>query len=256
MKHRAIVLSLLILPFFSYAEEKKSAVINFAIGSVAVTSSGIKKIASAGTRVYQGDVIKTGQNSQADIYIDESTVLKVLASSSLTITHLKDTEDGGDKSSFYLSAGKMLSSIKRKLTKGEEYKVKTATATASIRGTEFLVEAANGESVVACTSGSVSVTNDISTVMVKEGEEIPLFKKRRMKIRAMRAERRNRIRAWRKNIRQLRKEYRNRLKEQRKIRRELRKKRRMERKERRLKRREKFLQRRKERRERFRRSRR
>jgi len=219
-----IFVSLLSLQISAKDEPKRSGIINFLIGKATITRNNNTMKARQGAKIYQGDVIKTENKSQVDIYFGESSVIKVMPNSSLTVTQLEDSNGEGSKTTFFLKIGKVFSSIGKKLSKNDSHIIKTDTITAAVRGTEFMVEAEGKEPVVACTKGSVNVTNDTSSVIVKEGQEIPIFRHRRLMIRELRKERRAQLMKMRREMRSLRKEYRSRLRDARKLRRQWRRK--------------------------------
>ncbi len=110
------------------------AMITFMIGDVKINSVE----AQIGDIIKQNDDIITGNSSFCDIRIGES-IIRIKAQSSVKIStllksgNIENTELG-------LSTGKMLCKPK-KLLKDEHFLVKTPTAVAGVRGTQFIIEA-------------------------------------------------------------------------------------------------------------------
>jgi hypothetical protein len=110
------------------------ASISFMIGDVKINSAE----AQIGDIIKQNDDIITGDNSFCDIRIGES-IIRIKAKSSVKIStlmksgNIEDTEIG-------LNSGKLLCKPK-KLLKDENFMVKTPTAVAGVRGTQFAIEA-------------------------------------------------------------------------------------------------------------------
>src|SRR5208337_668540 len=109
------------------------AMISFIIGDVKKNNAE----AQIGDIIKENDVIVTSENSFCDIRIDDS-VIRIKSMSSLTIsTLIKNGEV--EKTILGLAIGKMLCKPK-KLLKSESFLVKTPTAIAGVRGTQFAVE--------------------------------------------------------------------------------------------------------------------
>lgn len=110
------------------------ATISFMIGNVRINSVD----AQIGDVIKQNDDIVTADNSFCDIRIGGS-IIRIKAQSSVKIStllksgNIEDTEIG-------LNSGKLLCKPK-KLLKDENFMVKTPTAVAGVRGTQFAIEA-------------------------------------------------------------------------------------------------------------------
>lgn len=115
--------------------------------------------------------------------------------------------DGGDKASFFVKAGKLFSRLTRKLKKGEEYKVRTPTVTAAVRGTEFMVDTTEDQGNVSCSSGEVSVQKGMEEILLKAGKEVSILRGQRLMISKLRADRLREMLKTRKGIRKLQQEF-------------------------------------------------
>jgi hypothetical protein len=173
------VLSLVLFTGLYCKKEDKTipikGMINFVVGTVKlIDKTGSARNAQIGDEIVQGIKIETiGNKSYADIYIGDY-IIKVLGNTLVDVETLFESYKEGNKQvHFKVKKGQLFSRITTKLAKGDIYEVKTPTATAAVRGTEFLVSEENGKSNVACLSGFVSVLNNSLT----ESEQVVLEKK-------------------------------------------------------------------------------
>jgi len=138
MRKKTITALLTIITAIAFSCGRESvdehATISFMIGDVKINSVE----AQIGDIIKQNDDIITGGNSFCDIRIGES-IIRIKAQSSVKIStllksgNIEDTEIG-------LNSGKLLCKPK-KLLKDENFMVKTPTAVAGVRGTQFAIEA-------------------------------------------------------------------------------------------------------------------
>jgi len=135
--------------------------VNFLSGNVMlVQADGSKTEAGIGDVIKEEMKISTdGKNSMAEIYIGEN-VIKVLGNTIINIEKLNtNIETNGEESIFVVEKGQVFSRVKQKLSKKDNYTVKTPTAIAAVRGTDFLVSQEGEKSNVACVEGLVAVLN-------------------------------------------------------------------------------------------------
>jgi hypothetical protein len=125
-------------------------------GTVEVRSSGSEAFESAEPvrDLHEGDTLRTGKQSYAEIALDGDGVMELQPGTTLAIANLRR------KTSIWkLSVGALVSKL-RKLVEGEKLQVKTPTAVAAVRGTEFAVTAKAGVSRVGVfDEGLVAVTD-------------------------------------------------------------------------------------------------
>jgi hypothetical protein len=161
----AITLTILTLVLSGCSDSKKTTkdagediehlkgVITFQIGDVQVQRPDQDFAPlSISDKVTRGDVIRTGANSQVTIQVSDMAVVKILANSLVEVQALF----GKDEGTIYAKDGKVLTKM-NKLVKGQSFNVKTPTAVASVRGTEFMASVENGKSTVAVKEGKVAV---------------------------------------------------------------------------------------------------
>lgn len=148
--------------------------INFTIGDVKLITSAGEQIAKVGDVIKEGTTIVTkGDKSQAEIFFGDNAV-KVLGNTSVEVKKLLTniTKQSSD-SEFFVNNGAVFSRVK-KLGKNDSYSVKSPTATAGVRGTEFLVEEQNGKASVACIDGKVECidnANPGNMAVIEKNEE-------------------------------------------------------------------------------------
>jgi hypothetical protein len=175
------IIALLLFAGLDCKQEEKmipiKGIINFMVGSVKlIDPKGSSKNAQIGDEIVQGMKIETiGPKSFADIYIGEY-ILKVLGNTTIDIKKLfEEFKEGSKQVNLTVEKGKLFSRITTKLAKSDVYEIKTPTATAAVRGTEFLVSEEDGKSNVACLTGFVSVLNnsleDSKPLVLEQKEE-------------------------------------------------------------------------------------
>jgi len=135
--------------------------VNFISGKVLlVQADGNEAEAAVGDVVKEGMKIKTdGDKSLSEIYFGENAI-KILGNTVVSVEKLiTNIKTNGEESVFVVENGSAFSRVKQKLSKDDSYTVKTTTAIAAVRGTDFLVTQEDGKSNVACVEGLVAVLN-------------------------------------------------------------------------------------------------
>ena len=156
-------------------------IINFMAGDIKlIDAQGKSKSANIGDEIIQGMKIEAvGQKSFVDIFIGDY-IIKVLGNTKVDVQKLFENVNEGNKEvKFSVEKGSFFSKITTKLAKNDKYEVVTRTATAAVRGTEFLVTEENGKSNVACLTGLVAVLNnslkEANTVDLQPKEETDII---------------------------------------------------------------------------------
>jgi hypothetical protein len=176
------------------AKVEREGIVNFMNGTVTIIDGGKKTPAKVGDTVKKGMKIETGERSFVDIFFDENAI-KILENSVVEISELElNMNEGSEKTGLLVMKGKVFAKVARKLAKNDRFRVSTPTATAGVRGTEFLVAEADGKGLVACLKGTVEVKNEASpdrgTVDVTDKKEVTVEKDREMVVRDLSAENR------------------------------------------------------------------
>ena len=130
--NRALILAAVVLGTAA-ASRAQDATIAKASGPVFVRAGGSQKDlpASGGEELIYGDAVKTGPGGLAQVRIGERGAVLIRENSSFTLE--------GDPQSTLLDfpLGEFLIGLRRKLARGELFRVRTPAAVAAVRGTLF-----------------------------------------------------------------------------------------------------------------------
>jgi hypothetical protein len=133
-------------------EAKKEFFVCFYTGTVTQARNGAPVPLEIKGAVQEGDVFTVGEKSTLILQSSDGIVVRCESNTEAVISSINDVT----KREITLNKGKLLSSVD-KLTRGHGYAVKTPTAVASVRGTQFLTEYDGAKSIVAVGRGVVSV---------------------------------------------------------------------------------------------------
>jgi hypothetical protein len=198
---------------------EREGIINFLAGTVTIIDKEKKAKAQVGDIVNRGMRIETGEKSFVDIYFDDNAV-KILENSIVEISELElNINENSEKTRFHIKQGKVFARVAKKLAKNDQFLIGSPTATAGVRGTEFLVIEDGGTGVVACLKGKVEVKNEASpdkgSVMVPDNKEVVVEKDKEMTVRDLSAENRKLMVNIMKNFQDMKKEIRERFEKKR-----------------------------------------
>lgn len=144
------------------------AMITFMIGDVTKNNAAVQ----IGDVIKEKDVIQTGAESFCDVKIGQS-LIRVKQKTKIVLATLM-RQGGIENTAVDLDSGKMLCKPK-KLIKSESFMVKTPTAVAGVRGTQFTVEAdQNGTSRIKVFEGSVKVAKRVRELEASMPEVLSL----------------------------------------------------------------------------------
>jgi len=116
-------------------------------------------------------IFTRGKKSTADIFVGENA-FRITGDTTVILTKLTtNTSSGTQQVSITLVKGLIFNRITRKLINDDLYNVTTGTAVAAVRGTEFAVEDADGQTVVSCLKGRVAVNNNAGAEVVITANE-------------------------------------------------------------------------------------
>lgn len=172
----------LCLPFFVHAENPVHGVFMVVKGDVTVISSksGKNEPAKMGSKVYPKDTVVAGKDSRAKIIMTDKNVLNISPESKIEITNYEYKNDG-EKKNVLLNVlyGKVRATVNQKYDEEEnKFHVKTPSAVAGVRGTDFLTSynSQSKQSQIITFSGAVQVgnvganNNILNPVIVKPGQ--------------------------------------------------------------------------------------
>lgn len=162
VKFKIILLSVASLLFFSTAHADDSHGVMMVVkGDIKVTRAKDAKVETAkvGLKVLPGDSITAGPDSRAKIVMSDKNVLNISPDTKIVIE--KYSNNGADKNvELKVEYGKIRASVEQKYD-GEKSKfnVKTPSAVAGVRGTDFLTgyNAGTKQSQVITFSGTVAM---------------------------------------------------------------------------------------------------
>ena len=122
----------------------------FSFGDVKIFRAGSVLDAHPRDEVFEEDIIKTDDKAQAVIQISDRDVISISENSELQIKQVQQSREVA----LFLRKGEVLSKV-TKLSKGDQYIVRTPTLIAGVRGTSFSVTAHKSEEKISVLSGKV-----------------------------------------------------------------------------------------------------
>ncbi|HEY1407083.1 MAG TPA: PQQ-binding-like beta-propeller repeat protein, partial [Spirochaetota bacterium] len=147
----------------SDASSGKAKII-FAVGDVTVENARGVVAARVNMPLEKGFSVITGPKAQCNLLIGEDSYISIREKSRMQIDMLKKNADGLESNSVDLKVGRLVVNPK-KLLKDEEFKVKTPTAVAAVRGTKFVVAQEEGVAArVAVVEGKVEMKPRVEAV--------------------------------------------------------------------------------------------
>ncbi len=129
---------------------------------VIMTNGTVEKISSQKNTVplrlkdtlTKGDIVKTGPESFIVIQIGDDILARIQPDSNVEVKTLFDQEN----TEIFLEKGQIISVVK-KFSKENNFNIKTPTALAAVRGTEYSISFYKGRSVLAVKEGKVQLSS-------------------------------------------------------------------------------------------------
>jgi len=148
---------------------------------VSSLTTGRKEVPSIGFQVHTDHKIRTGKRSFVEILLHNGTRVQLKDISVLNISTLR-TEADGQPTRMRLLTGKVRVSLKKVFGKGHSLILKTPTAIAGVRGTDFGVIASLLETKVIVFEGSLDIAstsqNVLKSYQLRDREESDIVKDR------------------------------------------------------------------------------
>lgn len=165
MKRAISIIALVLAAAASFAAEAPIGTIKDFSGKVETQSPGTAwKAAKKGDAIVKGMIVSVGFRSSAVIQTEDSTIT-VKALTRLAIEDIVKTQ-GGTKTELYLSSGSVRTEVTPAAGEKAQFRVKSPTATASVRGTGFEFDGVN----LLVFHGAVALTSTIGrTRTVRRG---------------------------------------------------------------------------------------
>lgn len=141
-------------------------------GTVTLVRGGAEMPAAVGMDVLQDDAIRSASGSRAEVTFTDGSLLTIGPESEISVSYFAP-EEAESNAVFDLLAGIARLTV-NKATGWGRFEVRTATAVASVRGTDYLVEATPGKSAVFVAEGRVAVSSRAGsgTVVLREGQGV------------------------------------------------------------------------------------
>ncbi len=132
-------------------------------GATMVMRQGKSYAAKIGFKIFEKDYIETGADGKIKIKFKDDNIINLVPNSKLTIEELQfDPAKESKKTLLNLIYGKVRSSVKQSYNGENYYEVKTKTAVAGVRGTDFVVSYNDDDKVeakVETISGKVELSD-------------------------------------------------------------------------------------------------
>jgi len=137
---------------------KRVATVSFKVGTVECKDGNTWKSVALNQILIQSDVIRTSAGSKANITLDDSTVVKLGPSSTLSLANYAYNQRSR-ATNLQLSNGSAALNVTT-LTRGSNFNVSSVTAVAGVRGTKFYMGVSDNNDVdLSVYQGSVEVTS-------------------------------------------------------------------------------------------------
>lgn len=120
-----------------------------------VDAAGVGRIASIGDEIRGGETLKTAASAAEIKLTPNGSIIKVARNTKFKVTTLAGSASGADTNEFALLGGK-IRTVAAKSKAGNKYLIRTPSAVCGVRGTDFALNAVEGErDSVAVKSGLV-----------------------------------------------------------------------------------------------------
>ncbi len=171
----AIIVALVLVLLGNHkATATAAGTISSPVGEVLVQKQGSTTWIQAvsGMKVFEGDSLKTGGNSTAEIVFFEGSVVEVGADSEILLNELAlDPHTGSTSIHLKQFVGNTVNRVQKLVNSGSSYEVDTPAGSAVVRGTAFnSYVGVNGFTIIHCDEGTVWFTAQGATVTVNAGE--------------------------------------------------------------------------------------
>lgn len=150
-----------------------SAVVVFAVGDSKIQHADqTEEKAQLGALLKSGDNVVTGDNGKVDIQFADGSSIRISPKSAIDFAKLSQDNSGTTDTQIALVSGKVFAKV-NKAKKEDNFTVVTPTAIAGVRGTSFIVEAAEGKPAkVKVVEGAVAFAPRVPALEKLSTEEI------------------------------------------------------------------------------------
>jgi len=151
---------------------ERVAVIDQLEGRATVERAGSGRVvpAKVGLPVKVGDTVVTGPGSWVRLHWADGTTMRIGPGSRVRVEKCHfNTSSNKEESLFSLTVGSVLTSIRKRLSRGSLFEIETPVAVAGVRGTQFMVRMSRGGCSVSVLQGVVSVRSGRARAGVSPG---------------------------------------------------------------------------------------
>lgn len=123
------------------AAPQRAGVVEISEGVCSLTrASGPIEVPREGVAVFAGDVIETKANGKVRVHLNDGSALTIAVNSRVEIAQMQVDDKGGHRAVLLdLIRGKVRSQVAKKYDSDNTYVIRTKTAVAGVRGTDFVV---------------------------------------------------------------------------------------------------------------------
>jgi len=162
MKRLAISsMALLLLCFFSHIALAASIAMARKISGEVFFRTGAQSTyapLAPGAAMREGSWVRTGKNGWIELALSDGSTITLANNSELELTRLNLTNGGKREGFFNLILGKLRASVVKLAGRQADFKVRSGTAVAGVKGTEFLMMTVGPANVFFGNEGSVAVS--------------------------------------------------------------------------------------------------
>lgn len=173
MKKLLKIVPIIILFITNSIFSQSKALVVFKKGKSYVINNNQKKEIKINTILKESDIIKTEKDAYVNLQLSNGVLIRVGENTQITLNKIV-RKDNNEEFSIQLSQGEVLSKVEKDNKKKTKLDIQSPTAIASVRGTEFFVEAEKDSSTIAVNEGKVEVSSIDGTQKqtVEAGEKI------------------------------------------------------------------------------------
>ncbi len=149
----------------------RTASIRYVKGTAYRTINGRwAQIYRPGSVLTQNDYLKTGSNSRVELRFDDGSLVQIGSNSTISLSQYNRTNTGRN-ADIRLQNGSIYANVRR-LRRGHNFRVTTASGVAGVRGTKFFVSLDQKKTMkVEVYKGKVEVSAKDAKVLVNKGQQ-------------------------------------------------------------------------------------
>ncbi len=143
------------------------------MGDAWIERMGERMEVSAGTPVFQADLMVTGRRGRLKVLFTDDALVSLGSNSRVLVTrHLFDPDSASRATRLELLAGKLRALVQKMVAGSQaDFQVKTSNAVAGVRGTEFILEMEGGQTRLYTLTGEVALGGEgAEPVLVAAGQ--------------------------------------------------------------------------------------